>query len=73
MGGRRPIVLGDDLNDGQINKKIHGGLRWPPFSGNTQQPTNVGANRLLRSISSQIITVDGGLDSFQGKSYNMNL
>jgi len=24
----------------KIIKKIHIGLRWPPFSSNTQQPTN---------------------------------
>ncbi len=27
-------------HDGKNKKKIHHGLRWPPFSGNTQQPTN---------------------------------
>jgi len=40
MRGRRTIVWGDDLHDGKNNKKIHHGLRLPPFSGNTQQPTN---------------------------------
>jgi len=40
MRGCRTIVWGDDLHDGKNNKKIHHGLRRPPFSGNTQQPTN---------------------------------
>ena len=37
MGGRCTIILGDDLQDGKTIKKIHHGLRRPPFSGNTQQ------------------------------------
>jgi len=40
MGGRCTIVWGDDLQDGKTIKKIHHGLRRPPFSGNTQQQTN---------------------------------
>ena len=40
MGGRCTIFWGDDLQDGKTIKKIHHGLRRPPFSGNTQQQTN---------------------------------
>ena len=40
MRGRRTIVWGNNLHNGKNNKIIHHGLRWPPFSGKAQQPTN---------------------------------